>query len=379
MKTVYFDNAASTVVRKESAEAAYRAMVEDYGNPSSTHMPGRKAAAVLASARESVGLALGAAPDEIYFTSGGTESCNWAVSRAASSLSRKGRHVISSSIEHDAVAEPLKALADGGWDVTYLAPDTTGSIPASAFAAALRDDTVFASIMLVNNETGAVNPIGEYADALRKRKSSALLHVDAVQGLCKIPFTVKSLGADLVSVSGHKIHGPKGVGALYIKSGVNLPALILGGGHERGKRSGTEPMPAIAGFGAAARLGAAEREETASHVRAVREYIVHAVASELPDAVAIGENCSPFILSLSLPGHRSEVLMSFLEGEGVYVSKSAACKKGARSRALEAMGLKNPVIDGAIRLSFSKYSTVEEADIFVKALKRASARLLTAP
>jgi len=374
---VYFDNAATTRVRDEASAAMLRIMQEEYGNPSSAHVIGRRAAGELAAARKNVADALGALPDEVFFTSGGTESDNLAVLGAAEILKRKGRHIITSPIEHEAVIQPVKELEKQGWDVTYLNPDGSGRIPTAAFAAALRDDTVLASVMLVNNETGAVNPVGEYAAEITRRGLRTVLHTDAVQGFCKIKFTVKTLGADLVTVSAHKIHGPKGAGALYIKKGVKLSPLILGGGQEGGNRSGTEAMPAIAGFGEAARLGRLELEETAASVCKLREYTIRMLSEQLPEAVIIGDGDSPFLLSLSLPGYKSEVLMNSLEGAGICVSKSAACKKGARSRVLEAMGLKNEVLDGALRVSFSRFSRPDEAEYFVEALVKAAQTLLT--
>ena len=373
---VYFDNAATTVVRSEAAAVILRIMQEDYGNPSSAHYMGRRAAGELAAARKNAADALGARPDEIYFTSGGTEADNWAVLGSIEMLARKGKHIITSAIEHDAVIESIKRTNNKGWDVTYLSPDSTGRIPPQAFASALRDDTVFASIMLVNNETGALNPVREYSDIIKKRGLATILHTDAVQGFCKIPFTVKQLGADLLTVSSHKIHGPKGAGALYIKNGVKLPPIIRGGGQEYGKRAGTEALPSIAGFGEAARLGSLELDNTAQIVRELREYTVRRLSGDLPEAIIIGGGDSPYLLSLSLPGYKSEVLMNFLEGEGICVSKSAACKKGARSRVLEAMRLRNDVIDGALRVSFSRYSTKDEADHFVRTLYKASRTLI---
>jgi len=375
---VYFDNAASTMPREEAVGAMLCVLREKYGNPSSAHNMGRGAAAELSAARRHVADALGAMPGDIYFTSGGTESDNWAVLGATGANGRNGKHIQTSAIEHDAVIEPVKKLEKQGWEVTYLMPDSAGRIPPESFAAALREDTVLASVMLVNNETGAVNPIGEYSREIKRRGLGALLHTDAVQGFCKIPFTVRSLGADMVTVSGHKLHGPKGVGALYVKPGVKLSPLILGGGQENKERPGTEALPAVVGFGEAARLGHIELDDTAASVRKLRSYICLRLAETLPESVIIGEGDSPFILSLSLPGHKSEVLMNFLDGDGICVSKSAACKKGARSRVLEAMMLKNEMIDGAIRVSFSRYSTQDEAEYFVQTLTRASQTLFKA-
>ena len=373
---VYFDNAATTMVSNEVTDVMLRVTREMYGNPSSAHYVGRQASKELENARAGIADALGARPDEIYFTSGGTEADNWAVFGSAETRSRRGKHIITSTIEHDAVIEPVKKLERMGWDVTYLEPDAMGRVPAENFAQALREDTVFASIMLVNNETGAVNPIGQFSGEIKRRKLDTILHTDAVQGFCKIPFSVRTLGAALVTVSAHKIHGPKGVGALYIKAGTGLSPLIYGGGQENGKRAGTEALPALAGFGEAARIGRMELEKTTAAVHKLRKYIVERLAGELPEAVIIGEGDCPFLLSMSLPGYKSEVLMSFLDGEGICVSRSAACKKGARSRVLEAMRLKNEIIDGALRMSFSKYNTRDEAEYFVQTLKKASQRLI---
>ena len=375
---VYFDNAASTMVREEAAAAMIRVMCGKYGNPSSVHNMGRSAAGELASARRRIAGALGAKPENIYFTSGGTEADNWAVLGVAETYGRKGKHILTSAIEHDAVIEPVKKLERLGWEATYIKPDGAGRITPESFAAALREDTALASVMLVNNETGAVNPVGEYAREIKRRGLGTKLHTDAVQGFCKIPFSVKSLGADLVTVSAHKLHGPKGVGALYIRDGVKLSPLLLGGGQENKERPGTEALPAAVGFGEAARLGHIELDETAAAVRKVRDFTIARLEELMPEAVVIGGGDSPFILSLSLPGFKSEVLMSFLDGEGICVSKSAACKKGARSRVLEAMSLRNAVIDGALRVSFSRYSSQEEAEFFVQTLKRASQTLLKA-
>jgi len=375
-------------VREEAIEAMLRVMREDFGNPSSMHSSGRHARKELDAARKNVADTLEAKPENVYFTSGGTEANNWAVLGTAERHARKGRHIITSAIEHSSVTEPIKKLESAGWEVTYLLPGPTGCIPVEAFSEALRDDTVLVSIMLVNNETGIVNPVGGYSGEIKRRGLGTVLHTDAIQGLCKIPFTVKSLGADLVSVSAHKLHGPKGAGALYIKNGVKLASLITGGNHENGIRGGTEALPAAVGFGTAARLGKMELENSAAAVRSMRGYISDLLRAAIPGVVFIGcrdstvdepvidDGMSPWILCISLPGFKSEVLMNFLDGEGICVSRSAACKKGARSRTLEAMRLKNDVIDGSLRISFSRRNTRDEAEYFVKMLKKASGTLL---
>lgn len=373
---VYFDNAATTRVRHEAAERMCRVMEECYGNPSSTHEMGRQAKKELDLAREQVAGAIGAKPEDVYFTSGGSEADNWAIAGLEKITFRRGKHVITTAVEHDAVRRPMERLADQGWEITWLKPDGDGRIAAEDFENALRPDTVFASVMLVNNETGAVNPIGEMVAAIRRRKTGTILHTDAVQGLCKVPINVRKLGADLISLSSHKICGPKGCGALYISPGVKLPPLILGGGQEKGRRAGTEAMPAIAGFAEAVCLGMAEMDETTERMRRLRDWLAEAVPAQIPGAVIIGKGDAPHILSLSLPGYRSEVLMNCLEQDGISVSKSSACKKGGRSHVLEAMGLPDRVIDGALRVSFSRYSTQEEAAYFLQRLRAAAERLI---
>ena len=373
---IYFDNAATTKVCPEAIEAMIRLMNEDYGNPSSAHYKGRHAAQELATARKNIADTLGAKPGEIYFTSGGTEADNQAVLGAAETFAHAGRHMIISAIEHEAVIQPAKKLERTGWEVTYLAPDGAGRITAEAFAEALRDDTVFASVLLVNNETGVINPVEEYSKEIKRRKLNTILHTDAVQGFCKLKFSVKTLGVDLLTVSAHKIHGPKGVGALYIKDGIKLSPVLFGGSQEGGKRAGTEALPAIVGFGKATGYVRGKMEETNAAVRKIYDFITQRVKADLPGAVIISDGKLPYILSLSLPGYKSEVLMNFLEGEGICVSKGAACKKGARSRVLEAMRLKNEIIDGTLRVSFSGFNTQEEAEYFVQALKKAASSLI---
>lgn len=374
--TAYLDNAATTRVCPEAAQAALAVMTETYGNPSSTHTMGRQAKAVLDTARKNVASALGAAPGEVFFTSGGTESDNWAIISGAESMKRLGKHIISSAVEHDAVRKSMAVLAQRGFSVTLLEPDSKGAIPVSAVLDALREDTVLISLMLVNNETGAVTDISAISAAVKKSGSRALIHTDAVQGFLKIPFTPKTLGADLVSISGHKIHAPKGVGALYIKNGLRLPPFICGGGQENGYRAGTEGLPNIAAFGEAARVGKEKLPDTSGHLASLRAHTLQRLTEENPGLVVIGGG-SDHVLSISLPGYKSEVLMNYLEARGIFVSKSSACKKGGRSHVLEAMGLKNDVIDGAIRISFSRMTTMEEADYFCSSIACARKELFT--
>lgn len=367
---IYLDNAATTRVCPEAADMAYRVMTEQYGNPSSTHARGREAKKLLDAARRELALCLGCQPKELAFTSCGSEADNWALLSGAWAASARGGHVISSMAEHDAVRKSLDELERRGYEVTRLPPDPSGAVPVQAVLDALRPDTVLVSLMLVNNETGAENDIPGLARALKKAAPKVLLHCDAVQGFLKVPFTVKSLGADMVTISGHKIHAPKGIGALYIRSGLHLRPLILGGSQEDGRRAGTEAMPAICAFGEAARLGRALMAESTERMAGLRQRAVSRLLAENPGLVVIGGG-APHILCVSLPGYRSEVLMSILESRGISVSKSSACKKGGRSHVLEAMGLPAPVIDGALRLGLSRYTTAEELDAFCLCLREA--------
>lgn len=367
---VYLDNAATTRVCPEAADIAYKTMLETYGNPSSTHTKGREAKAVLDNARKQLAAALDCAPSEVYFTSCGSEGDNWAIINGAESMRRKGLHIISSEVEHDAVRKSMDELKRRGFEVTMLKPESDGSISPEAVAAALRPDTVLVSLMMVNNETGAVTDIAAVAKALKKAKSIALLHTDAVQGFMKVPFSAKRLGADMITVSGHKIHAPKGIGALYIKTGVKIKPYIMGGAQESGLRAGTEAMPQIAAFGKACELAKASMNDATERMAQLRQYAAGRIVAEMPEAVIIGGG-APHILSVSLPGWRSEVLMNFLEARSVFVSRSSACKKGGRSHVLEAMGLPAEVIDGAVRISLSRYTTKDELDELCSALKDA--------
>ena len=367
---VYLDNAATTRVCPEAADIAYKMMLYNYGNPSSTHTKGREAKAVLDNARKQLAAALDCAPSEVFFTSCGSEGDNWAIINGAESMRRKGMHVISSAVEHDAVRKSMDELKRRGFEVTMLSPEQDGSISPEAVIAALRPDTVLVSLMMVNNETGAVTDIAAVAKALKKAKSIALLHTDAVQGFMKVPFSAKKLGADMITVSGHKIHAPKGIGALYIKTGVKIKPYIIGGAQESGLRAGTEAMPQIAAFGKACEIAKSSMTDATERMAQLRQHAAEHIVAEMPEAVIIGGG-APHILSVSLPGWRSEVLMNFLEARGIFVSRSSACKKGGRSHVLEAMGLPAEVIDGAVRISLSRYTTKDELDKLCSALKDA--------
>lgn len=366
---IYLDNAATTQVCPEAAEAAVRLMTENFGNPSSTHALGRNARDELKNARTIIASSLGAQPEEIYFTAGGTEGDNWAIRSGCHLMRHKGRHIISSAAEHDAVRKSLAAMEDQGYEVTLLSPGRDGAIHAEDVVSALRPDTVLVSLMLVNNETGAITDIPAVAKALKARRSQALLHTDAVQAYMKLPFTVRSLGADMITLSAHKLHAPKGTGALYVRKGLQLPGILVGGGQESSRRAGTEGLPGICAFAAAVK---AIKEDRSYHQRLkdLRAMAMDLLSGSVPEAIIIGDG-APHILCVSLPGYRSEVLLNYLDKYGICISKGSACKKGARSHVLEAMGLSASVIDGAIRVSFGRFTTEADMIEFVRVLKEA--------
>ena len=370
----YLDNSATTQVCPEAAQAALEAMTVTFGNPSSTHTAGREAKKLLDRSRASVAKALGCRPEELIFTSCGSESDNWALLSGADAMRRKGKHIISSMAEHDAIRRALDLLEAQGYEITRLKPDRSGAVPVSDVAAALREDTVLISLMLVNNETGAVSDIPGVASLLKRTGSQALLHTDAVQAFLKIPFTPASLGADLISVSGHKVHAPKGVGALYVRKGLRLKPMIVGGGQEEGRRAGTEATAQIAAFAAACDAAYSHLRENAEKMRLQREELVRRLQADIPELTVIGGG-APHILSVSLPGWRSEVLMNFLEAREVFVSKSSACKKGGRSHVLEAMGLDAKTIDGALRIGLSRFTAQADLDALCLGLREARATL----
>ena len=376
--TVYLDNAATTMVCPEAAEAALKIMTVNYGNPSSTHTMGRNAKKALDTARSQIANAIGAKPDEIFFTSCGSESDNWAILSGAQLGSRKGKHIISSKTEHSAVLKSLDLLEKRGYEVTRITPEKDGGVSVSAVEEALREDTILVSLMLVNNETGGVTDIAGISRAIKKKGSIALLHTDAVQGFMKIPFTTKSLGADLITLSGHKIHAPKGVGALYVRGGtkMNLSPIILGGGQEQGRRSGTEPLPQIVAFGVAAELSKGNLDESVSKMAKLKALAIEKLTAENEGLVVLMSD-APHILSISLPGYKSEVMMNFLESQDIFVSKSSACKKGGRSYVLEAIGCSPDIIDGALRIGLSRYTTEDEIDILCDGIRDARKQLYT--
>ena len=367
---IYLDHAATTPVPRAVADAMYAVLTEQFGNPSAQYPMGQEMHRQVEAWRAVIAKAVGCEPKRLFFTSCGTEGDNWAIRAACWQNRHVGRHIVTTAVEHHAVLHPMQKLEAKGFEVTYLQPDREGNITVDALKKALRPDTILVSVMMVNNETGGVTDIAGIAKMLKAEGSKALLHTDAVQGFMKVPFSAKKLGADMISISGHKIHAPKGIGALYIKTGVKIKPLIRGGAQESGMRAGTEAMPQIAAFGKAAEIAFAGMKDNCEKMARLRAIAADRLCSDIPEALIIGGG-APHILSVSLPGWRSEVLMNFLEAESIYVSRSSACKKGGRSHVLEAMHLPAQVIDGAIRISFSRYSTEADVLALCSALKRA--------
>ncbi len=374
-KLIYFDYAATTPVRPEAVEAMVDALGQ-FGNPSSRYGYARQAAQRVKEGRETVAAAVGCSPAELFFTSCGTESDNWALRRGMELNRRRGKHIVTTAIEHAAVLETCKDLERQGYEVTYLKPDRAGRIGAGQLAAALRPDTALVSMMLVNNETGVILPVADCVRAVKAFDPAILFHCDAVQGFLKTPEPLARLGADLVAVSGHKIGAPKGIGALYIKKGVRLRPLLTGGGQEEGLRSGTEATTQIAAFSAAVRAVSADSARL-ERTAAIKEYALSKLKEALPRLEIISQGDAPHICAITLPGYKSEVVVRVLGDQGVCVSSGSACHKGRPSHVFAAMNLPKPWLDGALRLSFSPGSTREEADALAAALKNAADTLFT--
>lgn len=366
---IYLDNSATTKPCPEAVEAMTKALTENWGNPSALYGFGIDAARQLRQARHTVAAALGAEPDRVFFTSGGTEADNWAIFGTAKRLGKRGKHIITTAIEHHAILNSMKELEGQGFEVTYLQPDSQGQISAEDLKAALRKDTILVSIMMVNNEVGSVMPISQMAKLTHRLCPDAIFHTDAVQGFLKVPFQAKSLGADLISVSSHKIHGPKGAGALYISPRLrSFPALLLGGGQEGGYRSGTEGTPAIFGFAAAcAAVSATFREDSQREHALIGEFAEK--FSALEGVTVNGCHEAPHVLSLAVPGVPVQNTINILQDHGICVSAGSACAKGHRSHVLSAMALPPETIDSAFRVSICRDTTREELEILCRVLR----------
>ena len=362
----YLDNAATTKCRKSAADLMMRLLTEDYGNPSSLHGMGAAAEDYVKEARKKIAKTLKAEEKEIVFTSGGTESNNLAVFGSVEANKRAGNHIITTSIEHASVFLPMKRLEEMGYRVTYLPVDASGVILPDALLDALSEETILVSLIQVNNEIGSVQPIRKAAEMIRKKAPQAVFHVDAIQAYGKFVIHPKKLGVDLLSVSGHKICGPKGSGFLYVKDKTKIKPILLGGGQQKGMRSGTENVPAIAGLGVAAFEAYENLGHNVEHMRKLKEHFI-SEATEIEGVTVNGktdETSAPHIVSLSVRDVKSEVLLHSLEEKGVYVSAGSACSSNKRavSSTLQCIGLNPNLIDSTVRFSFCPSTTLEEID-----------------
>ncbi len=369
---IYLDNCSTTRPREEVIEEMVKALRDEYGNPSSLHRLGLKAEKSIEHSRQVIASALRVSPDEVYFTSGATESNNLAIKSIIDKYSKFGKHIITTSIEHPSVLNVMKKYEERGYDVTYLKVDSNGVISLEELANCIREDTILISIMQVNNEVGSIQPTWKVKELIKEKKSRALLHVDGVQAFGKIPVKLKDWEIDAFSISGHKLHGPKGIGVLYINKDLKLSPVVYGGNQERGFRSGTENVPGIIGLGKAVEIMEKNFEVEQDQVRKLKLYFIDRL-QEI-DKILINskdEYSSPYVLNVSFEYVRGEVLLHYLENKGIYVSTTSACssKGSKKSQVLAELGLTDRQIEGAIRFCLSYEITKEDIDYTIDVLK----------
>lgn len=373
-KIAYLDNSATTQPCKTAIQNINFALESTWGNPSSLYDLGFRAQLLVDDTRKAVANTLHCREDEIYFTGSGTESNNTALLGAAYARKKRGKRIVTTAIEHPSVLETVKRLEQDGFEVIYLKPRANGVISVEDLKNAINQDTVLVSIMLVNNETGAIQPVKQASQIIKQSGAPALLHCDGVQAFGKMPINLVELGVDLFSVSAHKIHGPKGVGVLYIKKGITIKPLVTGGGQEKNMRSGTESVPTIYGLkGAIDELGNINK-----NLEAQKELWLYAKDTLLDTGIVTvnsADDALPYILNISVEGYRSETLLHFLEAKGIYVSSGSACAKGVGSYVLNEMGLPRQRVDSALRISFSRYSTKDDVDALRAALVAATQKI----
>lgn len=366
----YFDNSATTPVYPEVRDLMVKIMEEDYGNPSSLHMKGVTAVRYIKDARESLAGEMKVMPKEIVFTSGGTESNNMALIGGALANRRAGNKIITTSVEHASVGNPMEFLAGMGFDVVRIGVDSSGQIDMDQLMSEVDDDTIIVSVMYVNNEIGTVMPIADIARLIKEKNPNVLFHVDAIQAFGKYRIYPKRIGIDMMSISGHKFHGPKGVGALFIRDRVKVKPIIYGGGQQSGMRSGTENVPGIAGMALAAEITYNGLEEKMEHLRQLKEHLI----SELTqiDDVYSNSGDAPHIASITFKGVRSEVMLHALEEREVYVSSGSACSSNKQhaSGTLKAIGLPQDKLESTLRFSFSPENTMEQVDYAVECCRQ---------
>lgn len=374
MREIYLDNSATTVTCAEAAKTALKMMTSVYGNPSSLHSKGFEASAELERARLTCAEILGCESEEVYFTSGGTESNNTAIFGAAKALRRRGNKIVTTALEHSSVIEAVRELEKEGFEAVYLEPDKNGRVSPEAIKNAVDEKTVLVSIMYVNNEIGSVQPVETVRRIIDRAKSPALFHVDAVQAFGKIPVKPKKLGIDLLSASSHKIHGPKGAGILYVRKGARILPLHYGGEQEKKIRPGTEPVSLICAMAEAIRQ-LPDMNGELHQIRELNEYLREKLSSIENVHINSHRECLPYIINFSAEGIRSETMLHHLAQHGIYVSSGSACAKGKKSHVLAALGLSQSLADSALRVSFSRYNTADDIDELVKEINNANITL----
>lgn len=365
---IYLDNAATTKPCAEAVQAAVSAMTENFGNPSSLHRAGLNAQLAVDNARKIIADSIGAETENIIFTSGATESNNLALRGICSAYGRKRRKIVASSVEHASVDETLSALEKSGFEVVRVSPRSDGRFYSSDFVDSCDESTVMITMMYVNNETGYILPVKETFSAVKRKYPDIITHTDCVQAYMKISFKAKALNADLISLSGHKVHGAKGIGALYIKKGVRVMPEVTGGKQEKGIRSGTESVPLICAFGTAVEKYAPTIKERYERVSALKSYLLESISQIDGVSVNSADGASPYVVNISV-GKRSEIMLHFLESRGIYVSSGSACSKGQQSGVLGQFGISDKNADSALRISMTAETTESELDEFAKALR----------
>lgn len=373
MSEHYLDNCATTKTCEKAAQKALFMMTSEYGNPSSLHKKGLQAELELDHAREIIASSLSVESDEIYFTSGSTESNNTVLFGIANAKRRSGNKIVTTAIEHSSVMEACKKLENDGFEVTYLLPDKDGVVPLSAFEEAVDSSTILVAVMAVNNEIGSIQQIERIAKIVKRKNPDIVFHCDAVQAYGKMILKPKKWGVDTLCVSSHKVHGPKGVGALYIKKGVRIIPLLYGGEQQKKLRPGTESAPLIAAFATA--VSEFDIAKNREHITALRDYLKTELESIDGVTINSSDNALPYVINISVEGIKSETMLHHLETDEVYVSSSSACAKGKKSYVLKALGLSDRLIDSSLRISFSKYNDKEDVDAFITSLKSGIATL----
>ncbi len=375
-KEIYLDNSSTTKVSPAVAQVVMDTMTDNYGNPSSLHSKGLQAELAIEKAADIIAKGLGVKPQEIIFTSGGTEANNLAIFGGVEAKKRRGKKIITTALEHSSVLSAVKELGKDGYDCVFVEPNAEGLITAMDIADKVDDSTILVSVMAVNNETGQILPIQEIAKAVRAKNKDTLIHCDGVQAFGKIPLPINKWDVDLLTISGHKIHCPKGVGALYIKKGVRLIPRQIGGAQQGKIRPGTQAVPLIVGFGKASEIALGNIKTNYSKAEGLYNHLAEKISKI--DGIEINSPVagSPYVMNISVEGYRSEIMLHALEQKGIYLSSGSACSKGEKSHVLSAMGLSNSRIDSGLRVSFSCDTTIEQIDIFIDEIETAMAKLI---